>query len=299
MRPPTACAFCRSRRRRCIRLQDDRGPCLMCRKHNVPCVPCVPAAPTSASQHDAGDIASRSLGSGPTTAESITASQTEASSDSYVSRGLASQFQPKGQQEQTSPAATDHGETTEVIMPPMAVRFHLANMYFDYIHDQLHTLFQKPAFMSDLAMGKIPPVILFAMIALAARSAHDSARAQASHQLIDQCRFSSHDFFAGTSPRSRGISYARKGAELLNVSEVSLTSIQACVMLGACRIIEGDAPGESVYYGIACRMAQLLDLPHRACESGLEREIHIRGQFFQAYGKISSTHSVQYGIHSA
>jgi hypothetical protein len=91
-------------------------------------------------------------------------------------------------------------------------------------------------------------------------------------------RFSSHELFAGTSPRTRGVKYAQKSARLLDLSDVSLTSIQACVMLGACRIIEGDAAGESVYYGIACRMAQLLDLPHRQCVNRLEREVNIRGE---------------------
>ncbi|EME80657.1 uncharacterized protein MYCFIDRAFT_204632 [Pseudocercospora fijiensis CIRAD86] len=139
--------------------------------------------------------------------------------------------------------------------PPTACEF--CRLYFDYVHDQLHTLFQKPAFMSDLAMNKTPMVLRYAMMALAAR-------------------FSSNDYFSGMSPRTRGTKWARKAASLLDVSHVSLTSVQACVMLGACRIIEGDAPGESVYYGIACRMAQLLDLPHRACETRLEREINIR-----------------------
>lgn len=90
-------------------------------------------------------------------------------------------------------------------------------------------------------------------------------------------RFSSHEFFAGVSPRLRGQIYARKSASLFDPSDVSLQSIQASVLLGACRIVEGDAPAESVYYGIACRMAQLLDLPHRACFSRLEREVNIRG----------------------
>ena len=70
--------------------------------------------------------------------------------------------------------------------------------------------------------------------------------------------------------------YAIKSATLFDPSNVCLSSVQAAVMLGACRIVEGDAPGESVYYGIACRMAQLLDLPHRSCETRLEREINIR-----------------------
>jgi len=90
-------------------------------------------------------------------------------------------------------------------------------------------------------------------------------------------RFSSHEFFAGVSPRLRGELYARKSASLFDPSDVSLQSIQASVLLGACRIVEGDAPAESVYYGIACRMAQLLDLPHRICFSRLDREINIRG----------------------
>lgn len=52
--------------------------------------------------------------------------------------------------------------------------FHLANLYFDYVHDQLHTLFQKPAFMADMVMNRVPPVIMFAVIALSARSVQQS-----------------------------------------------------------------------------------------------------------------------------
>ncbi|KXT11833.1 hypothetical protein AC579_4280 [Pseudocercospora musae] len=150
-----------------------------------------------------------------------------------------------------------HKDGGDVSLPPAAVSLHLASLYFDYVHDQLHTLFQKPAFMSDLATDTTPRVLRYAMMALAAR-------------------FSLNEYFDGVSPRTRGTKWARKAASLLDVSDVSLTSIQACVMLGACRIIEGDAPGESVYYGIACRMAQLLDLPHRHCKTRLERELNIR-----------------------
>jgi hypothetical protein len=82
------------------------------------------------------------------------------------------------------------------------------------------------------------------------------------------------------SPRTRGVRYAKKSASLFDPSDVSLQSIQASVLLGACRIVEGDAPAESVYYGIACRMAQLLDLGHRVCFTRLEREINIRGMPF-------------------
>ncbi|CAD0115117.1 unnamed protein product [Aureobasidium uvarum] len=129
------------------------------------------------------------------------------------------------------------------VLPPSAVCNHLVNLYFDYIHDQFHTLFQKPAFMADLASDRVPTVILLAIIALSAR-------------------FSSHEYFQGSSPRTRGVQYARRASQLLDPSDVSLTCIQACVLLGACRIVEGDSAGEAVYYGMACRMAQLLDLAH-------------------------------------
>lgn len=72
----------------------------------------------------------------------------------------------------TSPHATDYGSTNEVVLPPPAVCFHLATLYFDYVHDQLHTLFQKPSFMTEMVMNKTPPVIMFAVIALSARSAN-------------------------------------------------------------------------------------------------------------------------------
>ncbi|KAK4579835.1 hypothetical protein LTR86_000036 [Recurvomyces mirabilis] len=139
----------------------------------------------------------------------------------------------------------------------MVVCSHLVTIYFDYVHDQLHTLFQKPGFMADMSMNQISPAVMFGVVALSAR-------------------FSSHEYFTGQSPRSRGVAYARQAAALFDPSVVSLTSIQTAVLLGACRIVEGDAHGESIYYGIGCRMAQLLDLPHRSCATRLEREINIR-----------------------
>lgn len=113
--------------------------------------------------------------------------------------------------------------------------------------------------MASLAIGNTPQVILLAVIALSAR-------------------FSTHAYFGTIDPRARGTEYMKRAAQLLDPSDVSLTGIQVCVLLGACRIVDGDAAGESVYYGMACRMAQLLDLPNRACETRLERETNIRSR---------------------
>ena len=67
---------------------------------------------------------------------------------------------------------------------------------------------------------------------------------------------------------------------MLNLREVSLRTIQACVLLGACSLAEGEAEAESVYYAAACRTAQLLDLPNKAVDTALEREVNLRGTYY-------------------
>ena len=56
-----------------------------------------------------------------------------------------------------------------VHLPPPEVCLELLGLYFEYIHDQFHSLFHRPSMEDDLAKGKIPNVILFSIIALAAR----------------------------------------------------------------------------------------------------------------------------------
>lgn len=54
-------------------------------------------------------------------------------------------------------------------LPPKAVCLELVELYFDYIHDQFHSLFHRPSFIEDVEKGRAPPVILFAILALSAR----------------------------------------------------------------------------------------------------------------------------------
>lgn len=55
-------------------------------------------------------------------------------------------------------------------------------------------------------------------------------------------------------------------------------TIQACILLGAISTTEGDAITESVYYTIACRMANLLDLSKREGSNAIDHEINVRGK---------------------
>lgn len=114
--------------------------------------------------------------------------------------------------------------------------------------------------MAALKSGTAPPVILFGMMALSAR-------------------FSTNSAFSGISPRDRGEAFAKKSAALLDLRDVSLKTIQACVLLGAVSTTEGEAAAESVYYACACRIANLIDLAKRPTTDTVEKEVNIRGQF--------------------
>jgi len=91
------------------------------------------------------------------------------------------------------------------------------------------------------------------------------------------CRFSSNPVFTNTSPRKRGDDYANESSRLLDLRDISLTTIQACVLLGAFSITRGESAAESVYYCAACRIANLLDLAHKPTMDGLEKEVNRRG----------------------
>ncbi|KAG7140369.1 putative transcriptional regulatory protein like [Verticillium longisporum] len=66
-------------------------------------------------------------------------------------------------------------------------------LYFKYIHDQLHSLFHRPSFMLDLHGGTAPLVLVYGMMALSAR-------------------FSSNHAFSGIPPMARGEHFATERA---------------------------------------------------------------------------------------
>lgn len=76
---------------------------------------------------------------------------------------------------------------------------------------------------------------------------------------------------------ARGEPFAAECNMLLNLRDVSLTTIQACVLLGAVSIVEGEAGAETVLYAAACRIANFLNLPNMPTPDPLQREIHVRG----------------------
>jgi len=160
-----------SRRRRCQRVPPDSAICALCQKHKVMCIATSATTNGSKPSHVRGS----SFGVTARPAQTNTTSNVVSTSPhlAAASPHAVSLPQPASHQgSAASPHATDHGSISEVVLPPAAVCFHLATLYFDYVHDQLHTLFQKPSFMADMVMNKTPSVIMFAVVALSARSVY-------------------------------------------------------------------------------------------------------------------------------
>jgi hypothetical protein len=97
--------------------------------------------------------------------------------------------------------------------------------------------------------------------------------------IANWARFSEHPSFAETDPRERGKVYAKRCEQLLDLNDVSLTTIQVCVLLGAIRVVDGKPASETIYYAVACRIAQLLDLPNCPASNRVEQEIYTRGSY--------------------
>jgi hypothetical protein len=54
-------------------------------------------------------------------------------------------------------------------LPPIPLRLELVGLYFDYIHDQFHSMYHRPSFTDDVAHERVPKIILLAIFALSSR----------------------------------------------------------------------------------------------------------------------------------
>jgi hypothetical protein len=45
----------------------------------------------------------------------------------------------------------------------------LLGLYFNFIHDQFHSIFHRPSLEEDVLQGTAPPIILYGIMALSAR----------------------------------------------------------------------------------------------------------------------------------
>lgn len=167
----------------------------------------------------------------------------------------------------------------ETGLPDQSLCTELVQLYFDYVHDQFHTLFHRPSFIDNLSEGKAPPILVYGMMALSARLVKFLKLASELSMLIGHpsFRFSNNPALSQVDARERGRTYGKQCERLLDWNDISLSTIQACVLLGAIAITDGKAASENIHYAVACRMAQLLDLPKCKNDILLEHEVNIRG----------------------
>lgn len=55
------------------------------------------------------------------------------------------------------------------VVQDKSICFELVDLYFKYIHDQLHSLFHRPSFVQDLQDDAAPLVLVYGMMAMSAR----------------------------------------------------------------------------------------------------------------------------------
>jgi hypothetical protein len=118
-------------------------------------------------------------------------------------------------------------------------------------------MYHKASFMDDVINDRVPPIVLFAIFALAAR-------------------FSTDKFFDGTDPRERGEVYRSASERLFSIRELTPTTVQVCVLLGAYAAASGETDIENLYYGMGGRLSLALDLWNRPVTNLVEREVNIR-----------------------
>jgi hypothetical protein len=165
-------------------------------------------------------------------------------------------------------------------LPPKPICLELIQLYLDFIHDKFHSLFHRPSLIEDILQDRTPLILVYGMLALSARSTSSSSLSRPGVCRTDTYRrFSTNPFFQNSDPRERGRQYAIESKWLLDIQDVSLTTAQACILLGSIVVTEGEAAAESVYYSAACRIAQLLNLPNRPTTGRIEKEVNLRGSF--------------------
>jgi hypothetical protein len=161
-------------------------------------------------------------------------------------------------------------------LPPPSVCEDAIRLYFRHIHGAFHVIFHPASFAAAAEDGTLPRILLFAVLGLSAR-------------------FSEHTIYNGTPRRERGRQFVEEAERLLDFHDVSITTIQACILIGALAIVEGEGHTESVYYSMACRMAMHLDLARMQVKSRLQQEIYNRGR--RAVSTLGHLLTEQYGGH--
>ncbi|KAG9258012.1 NADH dehydrogenase [Emericellopsis atlantica] len=249
MRPATACYTCRLGKRRCRPSKTDpKSSCLRCERMKISC----------------------SLGKSKPTGSAIPPPHTQTQSQTQLQ--ARPPVQSPGAQHHVSPMARPLSDGTisapedmssnasycSLNQPNRAAILELdpvwkqemVSHYFDVVHDTHHSLFHRPTFERDLRNNQIPDVILYSVLSLGIRFA--------------------------SSPQRRDHHFAELAYRALDMRDLSIVTIQGCLLLGTMCFVDNKAATETLYVATAIRLGLILDLPQRKCQTELERQINLR-----------------------
>jgi hypothetical protein len=181
------------------------------------------------------------------------------------------------QQKSTSPYLnSSHSASTHPVLPGYDLRRELVLLYFQHVHDKHHSLFHQPSVELELENERVPDILLYAMMALGARYVTGILFLDL---VLRSIRFSTSTSLAHTEPRYRGFEFVGKAKSLLDMTEISVTTIQACVLLGTISFSESKSEAEALYYAVANRLAFILDLLHRPVADEIDRQVNLRSKY--------------------
>lgn len=129
------------------------------------------------------------------------------------------------------------------MLPSPEIQGHLVEVYFDYVYGQSYLLLHKPSFIRLMSAGKVPPVLLLAVCAIAAR-------------------FSTHPELDSDPPFLRGENWAQEAQRLAlkRVDQPNLTILTVLLLLGLHAFGTCQGGRSWMLAGIAHRMAYALQI---------------------------------------
>ncbi|MCJ1397989.1 hypothetical protein MMC11_001185 [Xylographa trunciseda] len=130
-------------------------------------------------------------------------------------------------------------------LPPKEIQEHLSEVFFDCLYGQSYHLLHKPSFMRRLRAGTIPPVLILAVCAIAAR-------------------FSTHPQVSTEPAFLRGESWAKPARDIVlrRYDEPNITILTVLLILGLHEFGTCQGGRSWMLGGMAMRMAYALQL-HR------------------------------------
>ncbi|KAF2010731.1 NADH dehydrogenase [Aaosphaeria arxii CBS 175.79] len=115
---------------------------------------------------------------------------------------------------------------------------HFIQLYFKFVHDRPHSLFQEWTFWEQYHSGTLSDTMLAALCALGCRLSLDEAHRNLSTFFISKA----------------------KSLISQNLEDISISNVQACILLANSYAAEQNHKLEGLYFGIANRMAYILGL---------------------------------------